>query len=265
MDKLRKSLKEFQKNWDAYTVIYGGIFIGVLTIVLSIFSITYIAVVLSFTLCMLGLLAVSIRKDRSTDEKIMKSLLEQTNTLSSLTKNQTFEQLCDAYKHLIKIIEQYGAKEAILLQYSSSSAVDLVRTLLSKGAIVTIYIQDEQTAKQIGSQLQSDRIIFSYRNFQTSLGRLFNPDKLKVWKYPAPCSMCAVKIDNLVLCMGWYVYEQVDRTDYNDYSTDTVEVSGHDIAAMVVWEGTQDFKALDKTFRTMKEIYEKYSEEVPLK
>jgi hypothetical protein len=264
MGKLASFWNDLQKNWDVYIVIIGSIAVGVVGIVLSIRGQSNITAVLSSTLAILGLVAISIRRDRQKDSRTMQSLAELSTALSSFTRNSAFEQQHDAYRHLVSMIEQDGAKEAVLFQYSCKSSLDLIRTLLRKGAKVTVYMQHEDVPANLGSRLQADRVIDSTRGWQGDLGNtLIKTGKLKVYKYRTPCTVSAIKIDNRVLCMGWYLYEKVDYA-HKSYPDDIVEISGHDVAALIVLKGTNEFKALDKTFSTLEMNFRRNSEEVPL-
>jgi hypothetical protein len=250
MGKLAQLRKELQNHWDVDIVTIGSITVGIVTFVLTVFGQTTSTAVLGLTLTMLGLVAISLRRDRQTER--------------NLAKNKAFEQQCDAYRFLINdVINQYGAREAVLLQYSCKTSLDLLRTLLSKGAKVTVFIQHEDTPAKMGSQLQADRIVDTTKNLRSDLGNSpLKLDKLKVYKYRAPSSVSGIKIDNRVLCMGWYTYEQVDRAAYKSYASDTIEISGHDVAAVVAWRGTGEFEALDKTFSMLEKSYRKSSEKV---
>jgi TIR domain len=176
-----------------------------------------------------------------------------------------FEYQEDAYHFLIGIIQDHGAKEAVLLQYSCHTSLPILRMLLRKGAQVTVFIQHEDTAAAIGSQLQADLIKDTTRNLRANLGQmLIAPDKLTVYKYRVPSSMSAIKIDNQILCMGWYTYEQKERLDDKAYPGDTFDLSGHDRAAVVVYKGTKEFQMLDKTFDIVEKNYRAYAEIVSI-
>lgn len=265
MAKLARLWKEFQNNWDIYIVIIGSITVGIVAFILSTVGQTDITAVLSLTLTMLGLVAISIRRDRQIDTKTAHSLMELSGMISSLANNRVFEQQYDAYQFLISLINQSGAKEAVFLQYSCRTSLDVVRTLLNKGAKVTVFIQHEDIAARIGSQYQADRIRETTKALRSDLsGSLLEPDKLKVYKYRALGSVSAIKIDNRVLCMGWYAYKHVDPSSDKSFASDAVEILGHNIATLVIWKGTDEFKALDRTFSMLEKNYRKNSEEVPL-
>ncbi len=53
---------------------------------------------------------------------------------------EVFEYQEDAYHSLIGMIQRYGAKEAVLLQYSCHTSLPLLRILLRQGAKVTVFI-----------------------------------------------------------------------------------------------------------------------------
>ena len=171
----------------------------------------------------------------------------------------------DAYQYLINVINRDGAKEAVLIQYSCKTSINILRVLLRKGARVTVYIQHEDMPAKIGSQFQAKRIIDTTQNLREELGdALLKPDKLKVYKYHTPASMSAIKIDNRILCTGLYTYEQRAHSDHRAYPNDTLALSGHDRAAIVAWKGTNEFSAFDQTFRALEKNYQKYAEVVPL-
>ena len=266
MTRLARVFKDFQDNWDIYIVIVGSITVGIISFLLSTFSQTNIAGVLSLTLALLGLMAISLRRNRHFDTKTTESLTELSGTVSSLKYNRAFNHQHDAYRFLIDLINKEGAKEAVFLQYSCRTSLDVLRTVLRKGAKVTVFLQHEDIAAKIGSQYQADRIRVAIKALPNELkGSLKKPDKLKVYKYKAPGSVSGIKIDNRVLCMGWYIYRHVDEFTDKSMAADDVELLGHNIAALVVWKGTPEFEVLDKTFSKLEKNYQKNSEEVLLR
>lgn len=178
---------------------------------------------------------------------------------------KVFAYQADAYVFLTDLIKRYGAREAIFLQYSSLTSLGLLRTLLRMGASVTVFMQHEDTPAVLGSHRQADRISDTMKSLRADLGSdLPGLEKLEVYKYRAPSSISAIKIDQRVLSMGWYAYEQVDRADYSFHREDSIAISGHDRAAVVAWEGTEEFKALDKTFSTLEANYRIHAERASL-
>jgi hypothetical protein len=78
-----------------------------------------------------------------------------------------------------------------------------------------------------------------------------------------PMSVRAIMLDDRLLCMGWYTYEREYGHDA-EHPTDTVAVSGHDIATVISRKGTDDFDALNSTFTMLVKNYERASQPVPL-
>jgi hypothetical protein len=156
----------------------------------------------------------------------------------------------------------------VLIHYSGMTSMRVVRALLGEGARVTVYIQHEEIAINLGSQLQADHIRATTNILRSDLGKLSKnltrPDQLKVFKFRSPGSVSAIKIDNRVLCMGWYIYEKAENLANSIYASDTIEVSGHDVAALVVWKGTKEFNELEKTFSLLVKNYQKHAEKVSL-
>lgn len=249
MSRISQIARGIVHNWDTNLASIGGIAVGIGTMIWSTFNQTNIPLILSWTLITLGVLAISIRRDRKTEKRI----------------NKIFAQQHDAYRYLIEVINHYGAKEAVFIQYSGQTSLDVLRTVLSNGARATVFLQHEDIAAKLGSQLQSNRIRESSHGLHIHLGRnLPQAENLKIYKYTTPGSVSAIKIDNRVLCMGWYTYEKVNHSNHKHYSNDEVAISGHDVAALVVWRGTDEFEALDKTFSMLEINYRTYAEEVLL-
>jgi hypothetical protein len=107
---------------------------------------------------------------------------------------------------------------------------------------------------------------------------LSNPEKLKVFKYRPPCSMSAIKIDDRILYIGYYTYESKEATDQESYPNDTIDLSGHDRAALVTWkdcdasqilhttsnisEEANHFQKFANTFNVLEKNYRIYGEAV---
>jgi hypothetical protein len=207
-------------------------------------------------------------------------IAEPVREVSSSTAPRMFEYQEDAYHFLIGMIQDQGAREAVLLQYSCHTSLPLLRKLLHKGARVTVFIQHEDTVApkkgqdediaipkegQLRSELQAELIRDTTRNLLSNLGDMHEePDKLEVYKYRVPPSMSAVKIDNRVICMGWYTCEQKRRGDDKAHEDDTIDISGHDRPAMVVYKGTWEFQVLDKMFSRVEKNYREFGEIVPI-
>lgn len=203
-------------------------------------------------------------KDQATHQTTtQQSLLKLSDEVKGLTLNKAFNEQRLAYRTLVDIINHYGVEEASFIQYSGQKCSEVLHTVLSRGGKATVFIQHEDTAAKLGSQLQANRIIESVRSSLSDLDRKFSKSaRLKVYKYTTPASISAIKIDDLVLCMGWYTYEKVDRADRSHYRDDQVSVSGHDRAALVAWKGTYEFEMLKQTFLLMEENYRSNAEEV---
>src|SRR5262249_26232773 len=132
------------------------------------------------------------------------------------------------------------------------------------GAHVTIYVQHEDVPASLGSQGQKERIKQTIRRLQSHVRN--NPGRyhLKLYKYRTLGTVSAIKIDNRVLSMGCYTYEQVDPAKDRHYGTDTISISGHDRETIVSFEETSEFKAFNKTFHIIENEYQNNVEEVQL-
>lgn len=196
----------------------------------------------------------AISKVQVYTELVSNSLQIPNSDPTSFYSNQA-----DAYRFLAKYIRENNASTAILLQYSCRSARDVLIALMEKSAAVTLYLQHEETARKIGSQFQSHRIIDSCHSLRTDLGNLFDPTKLEVRKYRAIASISGIRIDDRILFVGWYIYEYVE-IPHQKYAKDTLETSAHDRAGILAWRGTTAFNVLNTTFSEVEANYRRNSE-----
>jgi hypothetical protein len=138
--------------------------------------------------------------------------------------------------------------------------------LLKNGANVIIYIQHEETSGIVGSQEQASLVV-RMSGFSRGVGDVFNfpSGNLKIRKYRVPSSVHGIRIDEQALSIGRYIYEHVDSAKRSSiYSTDSIRILGHQLAAIVVWKGTEEFEVLNKMFNMLEMKYQKDSEEMPM-
>lgn len=170
--------------------------------------------------------------------------------ISKKDKSIVFSEQQDAFEFLRLYVSQNKAKEAIMIQYSSASCNRLLSALLKAGAHVTLYIQHEDVPKQLGSALQHERITWRCNQVRGELNQM--ADRLDLRKYHAPGSVCGVKIDDKVILMGWYIYEQADNDNQkSSYPGDILQVSGHDMAGIIAWNNTEEYVNLTRTFNVL--------------
>ena len=181
-----------------------------------------------------------------------------TEVLVNLTMYSRQDEAEAALLSYIKDNEIKGKKvqEAVILRYSINAA--LVRRLLENDAKVTIFMQDEATAKLIGSQQQAESIINAYNELKGLLPKPLEDYPLTVYKFQPPCSMVGVKLDNQLIYMGWYTYEYTNDSNRFrvSHSDDTTQLYGHDKAALIAQKGYYGFSMLETTFRSIVGNYE---------
>jgi len=258
-----------QRGWDMFLKnpdIYLLLFISIIVTILSMLNIVPSQWITSCTLAVLTILAFSTLKSRQTNKAVEGKLDQLTKILPKETK--IYEKQIDAYKFLEGYIRERHVKDAVLLQYSCTTANHVLEALLDRGATATVYIQHENVSQTLGTQEQADRTIQRCKFIRGELADILHVGKLKIRKYHVPGSVSAIKINfgtEQVLCMGWYTYEQVDASSRNPaYPTDTTELSGHDRAAVISWKGTEEFEALYSTFNRLEKNYQMYAEDVIL-
>ena len=211
-------------------------------------------------------LDTSARSLDANQSSLERSLQVLSGSVKSLTRNKFYSDQDEAYKCLLEYIDRHTVTEAIFLQYScKQSEILLYPLVLNKKARATVFIQHEDMPGQLQSKRQVDRITSTIRNSLSDLSRkLSDLSHLKVYKFKTPASLRAIKIDDQVLCVGWYTYEKVDRKGYSTFSDDQIAVSGHDRPTIVVWRGTEEFDVLDQMVSVMVKNYQENGEEVQL-
>lgn len=153
------------------------IIISLGTFIYSIVGKASPAVISSGTLAILGLLGYSVLRNRQTDQTIKLSLDDLAHALPARSL-AAYAQREAAYKDLETYVATRRVRRAVLIQYSGTMCMDLVKALLSSGAHVTLYLQHEETAKLVGSAEQQDRITARRRWLRGELAGEYDLSKL---------------------------------------------------------------------------------------
>ena len=241
----------FKRNIDPSITIVVCVVMGTLSAA-GLFG-PNLNIVLSLILVVLALLAISIIRDR------------EANIHQEEHHVRSFEQQRAACRYLIEYASHYRAREATLLQYSCTTSFDLACFLLDQGTHVTIYVQHEEVPASLGSQGQKERIKQTIRRLQSYIRS--NPTKvyhLKLYKYRTLGTVSAIRIDDRVISLGSYTYEQVDPTRDQHYGSDTIAISGDDRMAIVAFGETPEYQALNATFNAIEHEYQQKREEVQI-
>ena len=249
-----KSLK-LRDTWDVYVNILLAIGVGAYRALGGADD----RVVVSFTLAILGLLAINILRNRWTNERLQTTLSEFEGKLPA--GDQVFATQNAAEDFLESYVKSHRVLEAVLVQYGVTPNSFLVGELLEAGAKVTLFLQHESVAEKLGSKLQVNRITDYKSNLANTLSRAVDQYPLEVYAYCTPASVYGVRIDGEVLCMSWYTYEQVDESNMHwlgeQYREDNLLVFGHNRAAILVDKGDRSFEFLNQIFNVLVENYRK--------
>jgi hypothetical protein len=248
-----------------------GIISGGFAIILAVLAdagFTSIAWVLTATaVTLIMLLAGNVRarlSARSTGEalpRLTRALEDLSLAVRHISERAVYRDQDTPYEQVREYVRQHDVHKAVFLQYSGDAcAREIEAVLLKGGAEVTVYLQDEQTASRLGSNFQAKRIASSIERLRGWRQKYDGISDLTVYQCDVPMSVRAIMIDDRLLCMGWYTYEP----DSKKHPGDTIEVSGHDVATVIAYRGTENFDALKKTFSDLLEKYERARHQVQL-
>jgi len=188
---------------------------------------------------------------------------DNTAAVHSLTHNQLFATDYEPYRQLVDHIDREGAREVILFQYSGKNSMNVMTAAMRQGATIELFIEQEDTAARIGSQKQHDRIPQTMEQDMSARHKDYPDAVLKISKAFAPMSVRAIRIDDKVLCVGWYTFEEIDRVG-DAYPDDKITISGHDRPTLIAWAGTPEYDVINEMLTNMLAVYRKSATPVHL-
>lgn len=220
----------------------------------------------------LTVVCVTLYRDRLTDRRaawtvaslqrtveereasLAQAVEQNTAAIRGLTRNGLFDRQDEPYRQVIDHINTFGADRVLLFQLSGKNSSEVMTAAMRRGATVELFVAREDAVLKIGSQKQKEQIS-STRWLELSARRDDYPRAtLKVMELDAPISIRAVRVDDAVICVGAYTYEQVDRND--TYRGDRVTISGHDRPTGIVWAGTPEYDIYNEMIDKMLVLYQ---------
>jgi len=254
---------------ELYIAAASAAFASVLTVT-NVLGVTNTQVALVLMPWTLGLLALALVRDRFTErataqsvEALKDTVDHNTAAVRSLTHNAIFATQDEPYRRLIDHINHHGAREVMFVQFSGSYSLEVMTAAMKRNASIELFLEHEDTAGRIGSQKQTERIVQSKQQHLSARHKDYPGAALKVYKAFAPMSVRAIKIDETVLCVGWYTFEEIDRQG-DSYAADKVTISGHDRPTVIAWSGTAEFDVLNDMVMKMIAVYRRTATPVDL-
>lgn len=234
---LQKAWLFLFEDWDLLLLLSGSFVVAILA---NIGIIPDTKELLSIILGALSLLAFSMTKTRTKFDK----------TVEKINRADIFESQEDMYKELETYIRDHRVREATLIQYSGQRVNRIVRQLVSQGADVTLFVQNKNTAQKY-SKAQVARI----KGFPEFIKTEFNEEiknkskgTLMVYDYDPPASLRAVKLDNKILAVGWYIYKFVDKNEKKRYPEDEIKLLGHNQPGKLLYFGSREYDVMSELF-----------------
>ena len=218
------------------------------SLVASAIGASTLKVLLLPVLVTIGALAIGRVGDRVSDRKRSATLDELSALMQARTNQIVFPDQTEPYRRIEEYVKANRAAEAIFVQYSGEQCKNLVSTVLAAGAKVELYTQLPEAARKIGTSMQANRIAGQFRDsFSNWTGNL------TVYQCAPPVSIRVVRIDDKVLCVGFYTFEPEEGRP--KYPNDTTAVSGHDRPTFFVQSGTLEYEILNGMVKEMLEIF----------
>jgi hypothetical protein len=135
--------------------------------------------------------------------------------------------------------------QAVMIQYSGTASQNLIDALVEAGANVTLFLQDEDTARDL-------EMFYQHKILQAAEGLLRNyvsgkRGKIEFERYKVPASMAGVLIDSSVLTLSWYVYAVTAKLGAP--IADQWSIRGHDQPAIVLTSSHPNFTKFVEAFK----------------
>ena len=245
--KLQRLWNYFLENLDLIILFLTGFVYAILS---NLGRIPDPNIVFTIILSMLSLLAFSMIRTRTKFDK----------TIEKIHRADMFETQEEMYTELESYITNNKVREAILLQYSAQRVNRMVRQLVSQGADVNLFVQSKATAKK-HSKTQVLRIEGFPELIKTEFSERLNKKSkgtLVVYDYDPPASLRAVRLDNKILAVGWYIYKYVDHEEKSNYPEDEIKLLGHNQPGKLLYSGTHEYDVMNELFEHLIMNFEKH-------
>jgi hypothetical protein len=141
--------------------------------------------------------------------------------------------------------ERRGGK-ATFYHFSGASTINLITTLFHNGYEIDLYTQGPSLVRMLGSSHQETRIKEHEFDFMRRFGKEAEPGRgsVRLWRSNCPLTVRAMVLDDDWIILGWYLYRKnLNVGDNNEYSSDTVHLSGHDVFGVSLKKGHAEFRS----------------------
>ncbi len=236
---------------DIYLAAAGAI----VTAILGGIGVLSTQAIFSSILLILGIISLSLFRARWAFEEI-KAIIPEKSAIEIYEREEDAEEALVEYVNE-RIKKGHPIKKATLVQYSIS--LKIAKKLLESNVDLVLYIQDEATTRELGSNQQYHYILQSIDQLRFNMTRPPEQYQIEIHKYKVPGSVAFIVLDNDVLCASWYSYIATDQTNRwklgAGYEDDRFLVLGLDKAAIVIRKEHPGFHKLIKTFNDVVENF----------
>jgi hypothetical protein len=132
-------------------------------------------------------------------------------------------------------------KKITFYHYSGHMVHQLIVDLVKHGWEIRLIVQHPDTADTNGSKYQSQRIHDTIIQFSNDISGPGFPGKLEIYYSKVTLTTRAVIADGDFVALGWYHYGVV-ATKRSSYSTDTMEIYGHNTCGVFFDKNHTHFK-----------------------
>jgi len=151
----------------------------------------------------------------------------------------------DMAQEMLKIVMAKNKKQANawVIQYSGENSHDVIKYLNENNLITKVDMLLKKPDTAINA-FQSGKV----QKYIDSMPVYFqSPSKIKVRCYREPGSVRGILIEDVALCIGWYIYEDVPNSNRQNCNEETW-IWGHNTGALLVLSDSEAFKPLCEFF-----------------
>jgi hypothetical protein len=153
-------------------------------------------------------------------------------------------EIHDDFYYLVNWVKTHKVKEAIFIQQVGETSSSLRNDLLQKpGTTIKIYLQNPETACCEHQKTKINEFLAGFDHETTTHSELYE-NRVKLFLYDAPATLRAIRIDDSMLALGWYLYYILPGSKGRK-GPDTTNIAGRHLPVIYAHGGSDAFGTLN--------------------